>query len=142
MSVVNPVQARKRARMRALQALYQHQLNPQTSAELISQFHETQDMDRTDLAYFALLLKEIIAGTKQLDEILSPYLEIPIKQLDITEHCILRMAIYELSRHPEIPMAVVIDEAVSLAKKFGATDGHKFVNGVLDRAGKDLRPQG
>lgn len=142
MSNQNPVQARKRARLRALQALYQHELNPQSSQTLIEQFLATQDMEKTDLDYFSRLLKKIIAETGRLDELLQPYLDIPLQKLDATERCILRIAVYEFSQQPEIPYRVVINEAVSLAKKFGATDGHKYVNGVLDNAAKDLRPYG
>lgn len=142
MNIQNPVQARKHARMRALQALYQHELNPQSDRSLIDQFLATQNMEKTDLEYFSLLLKNIIADTGQLDDLLQPYLDIPMQKLDATERCILRIAAYELSRQPEIPFRVVINEAVNLAKKFGATDGHKYVNGVLDEAAKVLRPHG
>jgi N utilization substance protein B len=128
--------------MRALQALYQHELNPQSDRSLIDQFLATQNMEKTDLEYFSLLLKNIIADTGQLDDLLQPYLDIPMQKLDATERCILRIAAYELSRQPEIPFRVVINEAVNLAKKFGATDGHKYVNGVLDEAAKVLRPHG
>lgn len=136
---MNMAQARKRARMRAVQALYQHELNPQISRELIEQFLATQDMNNTDTEYFSEILKKVITETEQLDELLAPYLDIPIAQLDATERSILRIAVYELKQRLDVPYRVVINEAVSLAKKFGATDGHKYVNGVLDKAVKDLR---
>jgi len=136
----NLVQARKRARLRALQALYQHELNPQSSRELIDQFLESQDMSNTDLDYFSELIRNIATTGKQLDELLLPYLDIPSEKLDITERCILRIAAYEFSQRLEIPFRIIINESVSLAKKFGATDGHKYINGVLDKAARVLRP--
>lgn len=134
-----PSQARRRARLRALQALYQHEFNPQPSRHLVEQFMATQDMAGTDVDYFSELLKQVITGTGALDEALAPYLDIPVKRLDPTERCILRLAVYELLHRPDIPYRVVINEAVGLAKKFGAADGHKFVNGVLDKAVVELR---
>lgn len=139
--IQNPVQARKNARLRALQALYQHEFNPQTAQTLIDQFIKSQDMGKTDIEYFSLLVKKVIARSNQLNELLIPHLEIPLQQLDATERCILRMAVFELKERPDIPYRVVINEAVSLAKKFGATDGHKYINGVLDTAANVLRPQ-
>ncbi|MBN1379753.1 MAG: transcription antitermination factor NusB [Gammaproteobacteria bacterium] len=140
MTIPNPVQARKRARLRALQALYQHEFNPQSSRAVIDQFLATQDMEKTDVEYFSCLVKKIISSSAQYDDLLQPYLDIPLQKLDATERCILRIACYEFSEHLEIPFRIIINEAVSLAKKFGATDGHKYVNGVLDKAAKVLRP--
>ncbi len=142
MNSTNLVQARKRARVRALQALYQHELNPQTSRALIQQFTETQDMEKTDLEYFSTLLKNVITKTDTIDNLLTPFLDIPLQKLDATEKCILRIAVYEFSQQLDIPYRVIINEAVGLAKKFGATDGHKYINGVLDNAAKELRPNG
>ena len=132
-------QTRRNARQRALQGLYQHELNPQTSRALIEQLKVSQDMSKTDVDYFAELLKQIITTTESLDQNLIPYLDIPIERLDAMERCVLRIAIYELTQHPEIPFRVILNEAISLAKKFGAEDGHKFVNGVLDKAVIELR---
>jgi N utilization substance protein B len=133
-------QARRQARLRALQGLYQHEINPQTSHSLIEQFQLSQDMSKADLDYFAELLKQIITGMESLNEIMVPYLDIPLQQMDVMERCIIRIGLYELSRRPEIPFRVILSEAVALAKKFGAEDGHKFVNAVLDKAAADLRP--
>lgn len=133
-------QTRRNARLRAMQGLYQHEINPQTSRSLIDQLTASQDMSKTDMDYFAELLKQVITGSDALDEKLIPYLEIPLQQLDALERCILRIAVYELSQRLDIPFKVVVNEAVSLAKKFGAADGHKFVNAVLDKAAAELRP--
>ena len=142
MNKPNLVQGRKRARIKAVQALYQHELNPQPSNVLVQQFLETQDMEKTDTEYFSLLLKKVITETEKLDDLLIPFLDISLEKLDTTEKCILRIAIYELSQQIDIPFRIIINEAVSLAKKFGATDGHKYINGVLDNAAKELRPDG
>jgi N utilization substance protein B len=130
---------RHRARLRALQALYQHHFNPLSSSSLVEQFMNTQDMSDTDLEYFQELLRQVIHREDELNGVLAEYLDIPFDRLDATERCILAIAVYELTDRPELPVRVVLNEAVSLAKKFGATESHKFINGVLDKAAKALR---
>ena len=136
----NILQARRLARQRALQALYQRELNPVPVKSMIEQFMLSQDMSKADTEYFEQLLSETSQHVVELDAALKPYLDIPDDQLDPIERSILRLAAFELTRRLEIPYRVVISEAVSLAKKFGAEDGHKFVNGVLDKAVKEWRP--
>lgn len=133
-------QMRRKARQRALQALYRWALNPQSARDIQQEFMQTQDMEQVDMEHFGELLRECIARADSLDHSLAPYLDIPVAQLDPVEHCILRMSIYELTQRLDIPYKVVINEAVDLAKKFGADQGHKFVNGVLDKAARELRP--
>ena len=97
-------------------------------------------MQKADIEYFAELLKKIVADTAAFDALIEPHIDIPLQQLDAMEHCILRIGVYELSQRLDIPFRVILNEAVSLAKKFGAEDGHKFVNAVLDKAATHLRP--
>lgn len=134
------MQARRLARERALQALYQWDLNPDVSSNIREQFFASQDMSKVDIDYFSELLQKTIIGATELDSRLDAYLDIPTDKLDPIERCVLRLSAYELISRPEIPYRVIINEAVALAKKYGASDGHKFVNGVLDRAARDLRP--
>lgn len=131
---------RRKARQRALQALYRWELNPQSAGDIRQEFLLTQDMKQTDTKYFAELLRESIARVDALDQAIMPYLDIPLVQLDPVERCILRLSFYELMHRSDVPYKVVINEAVDLAKKFGAEQGHKFINGVLDKAAKTLRP--
>jgi N utilization substance protein B len=138
---MNGMQMRRKARQRALQALYRWALNPQSAPDIQQEFVQTQDMAQVDMDHFSELLRECIARSDFLDQTLSPYLDIPLAQLDPIEHCILRMSIYELTQRLDIPYKVVINEAVDLAKKFGADQGHKFINGVLDKAAQKLRPR-
>ncbi|HEX5054969.1 MAG TPA: transcription antitermination factor NusB [Gammaproteobacteria bacterium] len=137
---MNVAQMRRKARQRALQALYRWRLNPQSARDIQQEFLQTQDMDGVDMEYFSELLRECIARADDLDRLLGPYLDIPVPQLDPVEHSILRMSLYELMQRPDIPYRVVINEAIDLAKKFGAEQGHKFVNGALDKAARELRP--
>jgi transcription antitermination protein NusB len=137
---MNGAQMRRKARQRVLQALYRWQLNPQPAEDIQQEFLQTQDMQQVDMEHFSELLRECIAGAEALDRSLAPYLDIPVSQLDPVEHSILRLSLYELTRRLDIPYRVVINEAVDLAKKFGAEQGHKFVNGVLDKAARQLRP--
>lgn len=137
---LNLMQSRRLARQRALQALYQWELNPGPVRDLLEQFMATQDMDKVDVEYFTELVRQSVALADELDGRLNGYLDIPLVQLDPVERCILRLATYELTRRLEIPYRVIISEAVALAKKFGAEEGHKFINGVLDKAVRDWRP--
>ncbi|GIX22512.1 MAG: N utilization substance protein B [Gammaproteobacteria bacterium] len=131
--------ARHKARVRALQACYQQQFNPQRPEAVIAQFEAGQDMRGADLAYFRELVEQVFLGEGELDALYAPFLDLPPARLDPTERAILRLASYELRSRLDVPRAVIIDEAVRLARKFGATDSHKFVNGVLDRLADRLR---
>jgi len=135
----NPFEPRRRARRRALQALYQWQLNDDSAASIIEQFREEQNFDDVDETYFEMLVREVITGGPALDKHLKPHLERLDSNLDQMERVILRIGANELLNHPEIPYRVVIDEAVELAHRFGAEQGHSFVNGVLDRLAREAR---
>ena len=132
-SPANLVQGRRNARQKTLQALYQWELNPQSSVEIINQFLASQDMRKVDIEYFSELLKQVINNVDHLDSLFAPFLDIPIAQLDPVERAVLRLAVGELNKFTEIPPKVVINEAIDLTKKFGAAEAYKFINGVLDK---------
>lgn len=135
----NKFEYRRRARRRALQALYQWYLTGMEVGEILAQFREEQDFSNVDTELFATLVRKVSAGKPDIDKKIEPYLDRPLSQLDIIEHVILGIAAYELLHTLETPHQVVIDEAVNLAKQFGAEQGHSFINGVLDKAAKDWR---
>lgn len=130
---------RRRARRRALQALYQRRLTGQDASEILVQFHEEQDFSNVDTPLFTTLVTKICAGQDEIDNKLEPFLDRPLSQLDVIEHVILSIGTYELLHSLEVPHQVVIDEAVNLAKQFGAEGGHSFINGVLDKAARQWR---
>jgi N utilization substance protein B len=122
-----------------MQALYQWQLTGQTVAELRNQYAQDDGFAEADAEYFGALLEGTTGSRESLDAELGTLLDRPVAQLDPVEHAILMMGLYELRQQLEVPYRVVINEGVELAKRFGATDGHKFVNAVLDRAARALR---
>lgn len=132
-------ESRRRARRRALQALYQWHLTGQDAGEIIAQFREEQDFSNVDTELFATLVRKVSRDRADIDEKLEPFLDRPLSQLDIIEHVILSIGAYELLNSIEVPHQVVIDEAINLAKLFGAEQGHSYINGVLDKAAKQLR---
>ncbi len=129
-------QARSFARQRALQALYQWSLAGQDIQTIEQQFMSEQPMDRVDVDYFRQLLHGIPRCIEALDQAVEPLLDRSIAQLDPVEHTILWIGCYELQHHKEVPWRVVINEGVELAKKFGATESYKYINGVLDKLAK------
>ena len=135
----NRFESRRRARRRALQALYQWRLTDQEVGEILQQFREEQDFRNVDSELFATLVRKVSKGRAEFDEKLTPFLDRPISQLDVIEHVILSIAAYELLYTIEVPHQVVIDEAINLAKQFGAEQGHSFINGVLDKAARQWR---
>ena len=131
--------ARSLSRRLALQALYQWQLTGQTFSELRNQYAENEGYPEVDAEYFVLLLQGVVEDVAELDALLGEWIDRPAAQLDPIEHAVLWIGLEELRRHLEVPYRVVLNEAVELAKKFGATEGHKFINAVLDRAARRLR---
>jgi transcription antitermination protein NusB len=131
--------ARSVARKLALQALYRWQLNRGTWQDLVEEFAGSDDMARADRDYFREVVRGVCDSHDELDTRLAAWMDRPPQQLDPIEHALLLIGAHELAARPEVPYRVVINEAVSLAKRFGATDGHKFVNAVLDRAARVLR---
>ena len=127
------------ARRLAMQALYQWQLTGQDVGLINAQFLTNQDIDRADLAYFQELLQQPPRHLDAINAALAPHLDRPAAQLDPVEQAILWVAGYELMFRRDVPYRVVLNEAVELAKNFGAEQGHRFVNGVLDKAARQLR---
>lgn len=132
--------AKSLARKLAMQALYRLQLNDAPWQDLVQEFSTEEGMDRADDVYFRELVQAIHTERPALDAELAGWMDRSPAQLDPIEHAVLLIGAYELKSRPEVPYRVVINEGVSLAKRFGATDGHKFVNAVLDRAARTLRP--
>jgi N utilization substance protein B len=131
---------RSRSRSLAIQALYQWQLAGQDVAAIINHFMLEQDGKKFDGDYFSELVRGVPARIDVLDAALAPCVDRALESVDPVERAILRVGAYELIEHPEIPYRVVINEAVELAKVFGAEQGHRYVNGVLDKAARALRP--
>ena len=133
--------SRSMARRCAMQALYQWQMTGQDVEEIIEQYRTEQDMGKVDVPYFEELLRRVVLRVHELDEYLQPVLDRPVREVDPVEAAILRMSTCELADYPDIPFRVVINEAVELAKTFGAVNGHKYVNGILDKVASRIRPQ-
>ncbi|NOY71843.1 MAG: transcription antitermination factor NusB [Gammaproteobacteria bacterium] len=127
------------ARQRAVQALYQWQQAGHDLSEIESQFLVGQDMSRADVPYFQELLHKIPSDVETLDAHLQPLLDRKMNEVDSVERAILRIGTYELKHRFDIPYRVVINEGVVLAKKFGAVDSHRFINGILDKLSFTLR---
>lgn len=130
---------RRVARSLAMQALYQWHIAGQALNEIEAQFRVDNDFAGVDGAYFHEILHGVPRQKTELDEAIEPCLDRPMEELDPVELAILRLSTYELMNRVDVPYRVVINEGIELAKVFGATDGHKFVNGVLDKLAPRLR---
>jgi N utilization substance protein B len=131
--------SRRRAREFALQGLYQWQLAKADTATIAQHLAEAKGFDKLDAAYFNLLLQGTVGAAEELERDIAPCLDRSFAALSPVERGVLLLAAYELRHQLEVPYRVVINEAVELAKEYGGTDGHKFVNGVLDRLATRLR---
>ena len=128
------------ARKLALQALYRWQLNEGPWQDLVQEFGDAEDMPKADREYFRELVEGVWGAHEALDSQLAGLMDRKPEQLDPVEHAALLIGLFELTSRPEVPYRVSINEAVGLTKRFGGTDGHKFVNAVLDRAARAVRP--
>lgn len=133
------VTGRRGARRLLVQALYQRQLGGHSRGELEAQFSSGDDFKGIDGDYFRTLLGEILADGPALDALMATDADRPVAQLDPVERGILWLGTAELRSHPEVPVKVVINEAVELAKEFGAQDSHRYVNALLDRVAARVR---
>lgn len=131
--------ARTRARELLLQALYQKQLAGHSRSELLRQFREQVAYERVDQEYFDEQLNAICKAQDELEKIIASLIDRPFEQLDPVELGILLIGVFELKSRIDIPYKVVINESVNLARRFGALDGHKYINACLDVAAKSLR---
>jgi N utilization substance protein B len=130
---------RRRSREFALQGLYQWQLAGGDAAAIARQLREAKGFDKIDHEYFMALLEGAIGAAPELEKTIAPHLDREYRRLSPVERGILLLGGYELAHQPEVPYRAVINEAVELAKSYGGTDGHKFVNGVLDKLAAQLR---
>ena len=130
---------RRLARQALVQAFYQLQMTAQPWQDLFQQYSTDPDLAGLDRDFFQEALSAVATDVDGYDKLVGRFSDIAPKHLDPLEHGVLWMAVHELKNRLDIPYRVVISEAVELTKKFGATDGHKFVNGVLDRAAHEFR---
>ena len=131
--------ARTRARELLVQALYQKQIAGHECAELLAQFHEQTAYDRVDQTFFDDVLPQICDNQSGLEQVIDGLIDRPLEQLDPVELAVLLIGVYELQSRDDVPYRVVINEGVNLAKRFGALDGHKYINACLDVAAQSLR---
>jgi N utilization substance protein B len=134
----NPA-ARRKARHYGMQALYQWQMTQYALGDIELQFLADYDFSKVDVEYFHDIIHHVPANVEELENAFTPHLDRAITDLDPIELSLLRLGAYELIKRIDIPYKVAINESVALAKKFGATDGHKYINGVLDKLAQDVR---
>lgn len=131
--------AKRKARRFALQGLYEWQMTHNPVHEIEARTRAENAMHKVDIGYYHQLLTQVIQHAASLDELIKPLIDRDLSALDGVELATLRLGAFELRDRLEVPYRVVIDEAIELAKHFGATDSHKYVNGVLDRLAQQLR---
>ena len=124
---------RRRAREFALQGLYQWRLNSNDMAAIEAHLHEMEGYAKSDRDFCIALVRGVSGASEELVGLITPHLDRSFAELSPIEACILLIGTFELSRYPETPYRVIINEAIELAKSFGGSDGHKYVNGVLDK---------
>tara|TARA_R110001592_G_scaffold272481_1_gene539248 strand:+ start:4897 stop:5364 length:468 start_codon:yes stop_codon:yes gene_type:complete len=130
---------RRKARKLILQALYQWQISGSSIAQVESEFRVDNDFDRIDAEYFKSVFREIPKMVTEIDREIEPFLDRAISDVDPIEMNLLRIGVFEFKHRIDVPYRVVINEAVELAKVFGGTDGHKYINGILDKLSLRLR---
>ena len=130
---------RRKARHYGLQALYQWTLSGASPSDIEAEFRMDNDFRHTDGEYFSALLRGVVHDVGGLEALFEPALDRTLDQLDPIERNLLRLGTFELRDRIDVPYKVVISEAVALAKKFGATDSHRYINGVLDKVARELR---
>lgn len=130
---------RREARQMATQALYQWHMANHSLNEIEAQFRVDNDFSNVDGGYFRELLHGVATHKTEIDAVLKPCLDLTIDELDPVELAVLRLSTFELLKRIDVPYRVVINEGIELAKVYGSTDGHKFVNGVLDKLAPTLR---
>lgn len=136
--LVKKVSPRRRARECAVQALYSWFISQNSPAEVELEFVAEQDLKGVDIPYFRKLFRQTVENVDCVDEIMAPYLDRDVSELDPIEKAVLRLAVYELKFEVDVPYKVVINEAIEVTKVFGAEDSHKYVNGVLDKVAPSL----
>jgi len=136
---VKKISPRRRARECAVQALYSWAVS-QNSPEIVElNFMTEQDMKGVDTPYFRKLFRQTVENVETVERIMQGYLDRGLEELDPIEKAILRLAVYELQFEADVPYKVVINEAIEVAKVFGADESHKYINGVLDKIAPVVR---
>ena len=133
------ISPRTRARRLAMQGLYEWQVAQNSAKDIETQFLIEKETKNVDTAYFRELLSKVVTHVDELDDYIKPLLDRSLEEVDPVECAILRLGAYELAKRPDVPYKVVINEAVELAKVFGADQGHKFINGIMDKMAARLR---
>lgn len=136
-----PRRGRSASRELALQALYQWQLGGQVGQDVMLEFLAERMTPAADAEFFKELVEQTTGRHEEIDIGLSEFSDRPVAQLDPVEHAVLLIGFYELAHRPEIPWRVVINEAIDLCRRYGSSDGHKFVNALLDRVARRYRAQ-
>jgi len=131
---------RRQSRSLAVQGVYSWQVSKNRIGDIEQQMLLEQNTKHLDVGYFQDLLRGVAVNATELDDAMRPFTERPYDEIDLVEKAILRVSAYELRFRLDVPYKVVINEAIELAKAFAADDSHKFVNGILDKAVKVLRP--
>ncbi|MGH8549688.1 MAG: transcription antitermination factor NusB [Methylococcales bacterium] len=132
--------ARTNARQSAVQALYQWQMTGQNLNEIEEQFYLDEHFKNVHRGYFKELLHGIPHQLTQLDQALSEFADRRVNEIDPVERAILRIGVYELLNRPDVPYKVIVNEGINLAKRYGATESHKYVNSILDKVAHKRRP--
>ncbi len=130
---------RKKARRYAVQGIYQWQLSGNAVKDIEMQFLETINAKKVDIPYFQEILVNTLTSISEIDELIKPLFDREFEEVNPVELAIIRLACYELKSRMDVPYKVVINEALELTKTFGASEGHKFVNGILDKLARQLR---
>lgn len=132
--------ARRRAREFALQGIYQSLLSGNATPMIEDHIEHATGFDKADRELFVTLIRGTLGNLESLQEAFAPFIHRAVHELSPVERAILLLATFELKHSIEIPYRVIINEAIELAKSYGGTDGHRFVNGVLDKLAAQLRP--
>src|SRR5690554_2888926 len=130
---------RRRARALAMQGLYQRHFSKTPISDIEAEFMVDNDMSKVDVMYFRDVLRGVHREQAELDKLLEPFLDRPLKEVDPVELAIVRLGAYELKHQIKAPYKVGIKKGIEMAKRFGGTEGHKFVNSILDKLSRRLR---
>jgi len=131
--------ARRRSREFALQGVYQWLISGNSVPQIEEQLQQSAGFEKADADLFAALMRGALEAPADIEAEFAPYVDRPVAELSPIERAVLTLATYELKHHIEVPYKVVINEAIELTKSYGGTDGHRFVNGVLDKVAAQLR---
>lgn len=130
---------RRQARQTAMQALYQWEINKSDIALIENQFIQREHFQSVDAEYFKEILHGVVLEIDNIDSYIKRYIDRDITELDPVELTVARVAVYEFLKRPDVPYKVILNEALESAKKFGAQEGHKFINGILDKIAREVR---